>query len=177
VKQLNSVLDDFLFLEKTENQMIRYNYSNFMFSNFLNEIIINTKPILKKGQTIVYHANNEDIEVFFDKNILEIIFRNILYNAIKYSPERSIIEVEFLVNSYLKIRIKDQGIGIPKNDQRHVFERFFRARNAVHFQGTGIGLNIVKHHIEKFGGTIQFKSKENRGTTFTVKLPWKTHLN
>ena len=177
VKQLNSVLDDFLFLEKTENQKIDYNYSRFLFSEFLDEIIRNTKPILKKGQTIVYHAKNEDVEVFLDRNILEIIFRNILYNAIKYSPERSAIEVEFFTNSYIKITIKDYGIGIPKKDQKHIFERFFRAKNAMHFQGTGIGLNIVKHHIEKFGGTIQFKSKENIGTTFIVKLPLRTHLN
>jgi len=177
VKQLNSVLDDFLFLEKTENQKIDYNYSSFLFSEFLNEIIRNTKPILKKGQTISYHKNNEDIEVFFDRNILEIVFRNILYNAIKYSLERSTIEVEFFTNSHIKITISDHGIGIPIKDQKHIFERFFRAKNAMHFQGTGIGLNIVKHHIEKFGGTIQFESIENKGTTFIVKLPLKTYLN
>ena len=177
VKQLNSVLDDFLFLEKTENQKISYNYSNFLISKLLKEIIHNTKPILKKGQTISYHTNNKDIEVFLDKNILEIIFRNILYNAIKYSSEKSTIEVEFSTNSYLKITIKDEGIGIPRKDRKHVFERFFRAKNAIHFQGTGIGLNIVKHHIEKFGGTIHFKSIENKGTIFTIKLPLKTNIN
>ncbi len=171
VKQLNTVLDDFLFLDKTENQKISYNYSKFLFSSFLNEIIHNTKPILKKGQSITYTANNEDVEVFLDKNVTAIIFRNILYNAIKYSSEKSKIEINFHTNSYINVTIKDEGIGIPKQDQKHVFERFFRARNAIHFQGTGIGLNIVKHHIEKFGGTIQFKSKEKKGTTFTIKLP------
>lgn len=177
VKQLNTVLDDFLFLDKTENQKISYNYSKFLFSNFLNKIVHNTKPILKKGQIITYTANNEDVKVFLDKKIIEIIFRNILYNAIKYSSVKSKIEVKFHTNSYIKVTIIDEGIGIPKQDQKHVFERFFRAKNAIHFQGTGIGLNIVKHHIEKFGGTIQFKSKENVGTTFTIKLPLKASIN
>ena len=171
VKQLNTVLDDFLFLEKTENQKINYNYSKFLFSSFLDKIIHNTKPILKKGQTISYNALHEDVEVFLDKNITEIIFRNILYNAIKYSPEYSKIEVDVNAGTNLKITIKDQGIGIPKQDQKNIFERFFRAKNALHFQGTGIGLNIVKHHIEKFKGTIDFKSKINKGTTFRVKIP------
>ena len=173
VRQLNTVLDDFLFLEKTENQNISYNYSNFFFSKFLKEIINNIKPILKKDQKILYNSVNNDVEMYLDKKIIEIIFRNILYNAIKYSSEKSLIKVKLHTNSYIKITIKDEGIGIPKKDQKHVFERFFRARNAIHFQGTGIGLNIVKHHIEKFGGTIHFKSKENKGTTFTVKLPLK----
>lgn len=166
-----------MFLDQTENQKISYNYSKFLFSNFLNEIVHNTKPILRKGQIITYTANNEDVKVFLDKKIIEIIFRNILYNAIKYSYEKSKIEVKFHINSYIKVTIIDEGIGIPKQDQKHVFERFFRAKNAIHFQGTGIGLNIVKHHIEKFGGTIQFKSKENVGTTFTVKLPLKASIN
>ncbi len=177
VKQLNAVLDDFLFLEKTENQKISYHYSKFLFSEFLDKTILNTKPILKKGQTILYQTDNEDVEVFLDKNIIEIIFRNILYNAIKYSSENSRIKVNLHVGTFLKIKIKDRGIGIPEQDQKHVFERFYRAKNAIHFQGTGIGLNIVKHHIEKFGGTIHFKSKENKGTTFTVKLPLKPGLN
>lgn len=172
-KQLNSVLDDFLFLEKTENQKISYNFSKFLFSKFLKEVVQNTKSILKRGQSITYQNDNEEVELFLDKNILEIIFRNILYNAIKYSPEDSKIKIKFRSNSFLKVTVKDRGIGIPKQDQKHVFERFFRAKNAMHFQGTGIGLNIVKYHIEKLGGTIRFKSKENRGTTFTVCLPFK----
>jgi len=177
VKQLNSVLDDFLFLEKTENQKISYHYTGFMLADFLNEIIRNTKAVLKKGQTISFQKNSDDVEVFLDKNIIQIIFRNMLYNAIKYSPEGSKIEVKFHTSSYIKVIIKDCGIGIPKEDQKHIFERFFRAKNAMHFQGTGIGLNIVQHHLEKFDGTVQFKSKENKGTTFTVKLPLKAIMN
>ena len=67
--------------------------------------------------------------------------------------------------------IKDEGIGIPYKDQKHIFNRYFRAENAVTNQGTGIGLNIVKTHLESLGGSVMFKSIHNEGTTFTVKLP------
>jgi signal transduction histidine kinase len=71
------------------------------------------------------------------------------------------------------IEISDKGLGIPQKDQKNVFKRFFRASNVSHLQGTGIGLNIVKANLEALGGTIFFRSKENEGTTFIVKLPKK----
>ena len=67
--------------------------------------------------------------------------------------------------------IKDEGIGIPYEDQKHIFERYFRAENALTNEGTGIGLNIVKGHLESLGGAIEFKSIKNEGTTFIVTLP------
>ena len=71
----------------------------------------------------------------------------------------------------LFIEITDKGIGIPKDEQKHVFERFFRASNALFLQGSGIGLNMVKHHLEEIGGKISFKSKEHKGSIFTVQIP------
>jgi signal transduction histidine kinase len=62
-------------------------------------------------------------------------------------------------------------MGIPKEDQKHLFERFFRGHNATHVQGTGLGLNIVAKYVELMNGSITFESKENKGTTFMIKLP------
>ena len=73
--------------------------------------------------------------------------------------------------SRLIIKVTDNGIGIPDDDQSHIFSRFFRARNAEVIQGTGIGLNIVKKYIDLLGGKISFKSIENSGTTFTAEIP------
>ena len=69
------------------------------------------------------------------------------------------------------IEIKDQGIGIPKEEQKQLFERFFRARNTYNIEGTGIGLNIVKQYVELMNGTIDFESQMNNGSTFKVKWP------
>ena len=176
VFQLNSVLDDFLILEKTETKEIKYKLIKFNLSKFIHEIIENTSSVLKKGQLIKLTPCDSDVDVIQDKKIVDIIIRNILYNSIKYSPENSIIKINVTNNSYLKIMVQDNGIGIPEKDQKHVFERFFRAKNALHYQGTGIGLNIVKHHVEELKGFITFNSKEKIGSTFTIKLPLKMKL-
>ena len=116
--------------------------------------------------------NIEEETVYQDERIISLILTNLLQNAIKYSPEETEIDIKFdLYEDKLYFSVIDRGIGIPEKDQEHVFERYFRADNALLTQGTGIGLNIVKFHIENLGGDISFKSVENKGSTFTVKLP------
>jgi signal transduction histidine kinase len=74
------------------------------------------------------------------------------------------------------LTVKDNGIGIPENEQKHLFERFYRANNAANIQGTGIGLNIIKKYIELLNGNITFTSKLNEGTTFTINLPLTSNI-
>ncbi|SDE48893.1 hypothetical protein SAMN05421636_105251 [Pricia antarctica] len=97
---------------------------------------------------------------------------NLLGNAVKYSPEDREIDLKVhLTDDKIAFHVKDQGIGIPEKEQKYIFDRYFRAENVLTAQGTGIGLNIVKGHIENLGGKINFMSKENVGTTFSVELP------
>ena len=74
-------------------------------------------------------------------------------------------------NGEFVFSVQDEGIGIPDEDQRHLFERFFRASNSGNIQGTGLGLNIVKRYAELLGGTISFKSNYGKGSIFTVTIP------
>jgi signal transduction histidine kinase len=104
------------------------------------------------------------------------LFKNILFNllsnAIKFSPEKSEINIFSEVkNTSMKLTVKDNGIGISKDDQKHLFERFFRAQNATHVQGTGLGLNIVAKYVEMMSGSINFESEQNKGTTFNIIIP------
>ncbi|MDP2088567.1 MAG: PAS domain-containing sensor histidine kinase [Flavobacteriaceae bacterium] len=172
VHHLNSILQDFLALEQISKGEIKYQFKQVNPFEIINKIILETKSILKKNQKIKYKINNSNKEILNDTRIITIIITNLLYNAIKYSPEESIIEIDSKIkNNKLIVSIKDEGIGIPKEDQKHLFERFFRAKNAMEIQGTGIGLNIIKGHIDGLGGTVYFKSKENAGTIFTFELP------
>jgi signal transduction histidine kinase len=99
---------------------------------------------------------------------------NVIHNAIKYSPENTSIDIVVKQDNYhTKFIIKDQGIGIPLKDQEKIFERYFRARNVLNTQGTGIGLNIVKSYLDNLGGNISFKSDEDKGATFTLTFPNK----
>jgi len=107
-----------------------------------------------------------------DDQLLRQILVNLLSNAIKYSPASSgICFGVHRENDDIIFQVQDQGIGIPKADQAHVFEPFHRARNVAKIQGTGLGLSVVKANVDMHGGSIAFDSQENVGTTFTVRLP------
>ncbi len=172
VHYLNNILNDFLSIERLDSGRGQYKFTNFGLKRLLNEVIYNANITLKDGQEIKYPTDIEDVELHMDEKILELILSNLLGNAIKYSPENTTIELSLeFEGNYIIFKIKDQGRGIPEKDQKHIFERYFRAENALLDQGTGIGLNIAKTHLDNLGGSINFISKENHGTTFTVKVP------
>jgi PAS domain S-box-containing protein len=172
VKYLDNILNDFLSVERLESGKVNYKFSNFPLSKVLNEVIYDANMMLKMGQKINYPHNIDEINLDFDEKILELIFSNLLRNAIKYSSEHSIIDIRVAVNSdELKVEFEDNGMGIPKKEQKFIFNRYFRAENALLNQGTGIGLNIVKSHLESLGGMISFESEEMKGSTFTIKIP------
>ncbi|MEA1785184.1 PAS domain-containing sensor histidine kinase [Arenibacter sp. GZD96] len=172
VRHLNGILDDFLSLERLEEGKGVYAKTDFHLSNVVNNAIYNANMILKKGQRISYPQNIDDVVICQDEKIVALTLTNLLNNAIKYSPEDSEIDVLIRLESRkIVFQIVDQGIGIPKNDQKYIFDRYFRAENAVLTLGTGIGLNIVKSHLENLGGALYFESVENKGSTFTAELP------
>lgn len=178
VHHLNRILYDFLTLEQLNSNEIKLNKTRLNPFNLINEIIVDIKSLLKKDQKIKYTVNNSNKELYCDKKILIAVITNLLYNAIKYSPENSLIELNSTIkDNKIIISIKDYGIGIPKKDQKHIFERFFRAHNALEIQGTGIGLNIIKGYVDNLGGSIKFKSIENIGTTFIVEMPIASEIN
>src|SRR5690606_6760672 len=96
---------------------------------------------------------------------------NLIGNAIKYSGENTFIEFNTeMLDKKCFITIKDNGIGIPETEQKHLFEAFFRAHNTGSIPGTGLGLNIVDRYVKLMHGNITFESAENKGTTFTITL-------
>ncbi len=174
VRHLNNILNDFLSIERLETGKEIYRLTEFSLSKVVNEVIYNANMILKSGQKIDYPQNIDDVSIYQDEKIVTLALTNILYNALKYSPEDT--EIELKVDLYadkVVFHVIDQGIGIPHDDQKHIFERYYRAENVLLTQGTGIGLNIVKGHLENLGGAIRFKSEENKGSTFTVEFPLK----
>ncbi len=171
VKYLDNILTDFLSVERLETGKVNYKFSDFPLSKVINEVVYDANMMLKDGQKINYPKDIDGINLNFDEKILELILTNLIGNSIKYSPENSTIDIEVTEETDLIIKIKDDGIGIPINEQKYIFNRYFRAENAVLNQGTGIGLNIVKSHLENLGGRITFISKENIGSTFTIRVP------
>jgi PAS domain S-box-containing protein len=177
VKYLNNILDDFLSIERMESGKVNYRFSKFPISKVINEVVYGANMLLKEGQIINYPEGIDNIVINFDEKILELTLTNLVNNAIKYSSENTTIDIRvFHTDNQLVIEVEDEGMGIPKNEQKYVFNRYFRAENALLNQGTGIGLNIVKNHLENLHGTITFTSQENQGSTFKVIIPTMGNL-
>mgnify|MGYP000683643011 CR=1 FL=1 len=161
-------------MERLESGKIKYQVENFLLSKIVNEVVYDANMLLKTGQKIRYPENIDDYVVQFDQKTLELVLSNLVHNAIKYSPEDSTIELLVENNAdKLTLKVIDEGIGIPKKEQIHIFDRYFRAKNALLMQGTGIGLNIARQHLENLGASLEFSSIENKGSTFIVNIPKK----
>jgi PAS domain S-box-containing protein len=177
VHYLNNILNDFLSVEKLEKGKVKYNPAVFKLSKVVNEVVYNANMLLKEGQKINYPKDIDSISLYQDEKIVELALSNLVHNAVKYSAENSIIDIAISQDDNKTIfKIKDNGIGIPKKDQANIFIRYFRAENALLTQGTGIGLNIVKDHLENLNGKIYFESSKQKGTLFTMELPNKVEL-
>jgi PAS domain S-box-containing protein len=172
VANLTGILNDFLSLSKLEEGKIDTHPVTFSLRVFCAEVLDEIQGLLKTGQYIQHNHDDWDREITIDKKLLKNIFFNLLSNAIKYSEEGKRIDCLLKVEEkYLSIQVTDYGIGIPEDEQQHLFTRFFRARNVENIQGTGLGLNIVKRYVEIMQGKVTFESRLGTGTTFYVSIP------
>ncbi len=172
VNNLVVILNDFLSLDKLAEGKIKAVPSEFELIQFSKMVLKEIEPTKKLGQVIHFEHSVAEIPVYLDPKLISHIFMNLLSNAIKYSDEGQPIYFEISRNEKeAVISIRDKGIGIPEEDQKHLFERFFRAANSMNIQGTGLGLHIVKQYLTIMGGEINCVSTLGKGSTFTLKLP------
>lgn len=168
VRMLTDILNDFLSLGKIEEGKIQVKLTEFNIREAIKAIADEIKNTLKEQQQIsYYHEGNPN--VVLDPSLLKHIIMNLISNAGKFSPESSTIEVKTLhQDHHIILSVKDHGIGISKEDQQHLMERFFRGANAGNIQGTGLGLHIVSKYAELMNGTVECKSELEKGTEFIV---------
>lgn len=172
VNHLTSILNDFLSLGKLEEGKVDVKKEPIHTSDFLKEVKEEITHTLKSGQILNVDFDPSVVYLNSDARILRNILFNLLSNASKYSEENKTINIECFPNKKtIGFTIKDEGIGIPQEDQKHMFDRFFRASNAGNVQGTGLGLNIVRRYVELLDGTISFSSEFGKGSIFTVLIP------
>ena len=173
VGTLTSILNDFLSLSKLEEDKVQSQAVTFTLKHFCDEVVDEMHGLMKPGQTIIQEHENCEAEVCLDKQILKNIIYNLVSNACKYSDAGKPIVCRLRVDEMmLHVEVEDQGIGIPEEDQPHMFERFYRANNVENIQGTGLGLNIVKRYLDLLGGDISFTSKPSQGTVFRINIPF-----
>jgi len=168
VSSLTEILNDFLSVGKIEEGNIYPHYDHYDVKKQINTVIQEVHHLLKKGQNISYEHSGSN-SVYLDPSMMKHIAINLLTNAIKFSPEDSRIELGMENRkSELVFSVKDKGIGIPKQDQEHLFKRFFRSSNVTNIQGTGLGLHIVGKYAELMNGKIECRSAEGKGTQFII---------
>lgn len=169
---LTNILNDFLSLEKLEAGKVKVKSEPIDLNQFCESLINDFSGVLKNGQQIIFKCELDEMHAFLDKQMLSNAMLNLLTNASKYSDEDSTIWLTLIDSAEaLMIEVKDEGIGIPEDEQHHLFERFFRAQNVTNIQGTGLGLNIVKKYVEIMGGSISFESQHGVGSVFRISFP------
>ncbi len=171
VNHLTAILNDFLSLGKLEEGRMEITKESIDLKDFLNEVK-EEMIMLKEGQKLLINCDSSANIISTDARILRNILFNLVSNASKYSDQGKNIYLDCSIQMpQVVFSIRDQGIGIPQEDQKHMFERFFRASNAGSVQGTGLGLNIVKRYVELLNGIITFTSEYGTGSTFVISIP------
>lgn len=171
VHNLTGILNDFLSIDKLETGKLELKPAPFNWSELVNEVMEEMQGQAKKDQLIVFQHEHEET-LIQDHHMLRNVLINLLSNAIKYSKEGDTITITSTQSSSgLQFSIKDEGMGIPEQEQDQLFQRFFRAQNTTNIQGTGLGLNIVKRYVELMQGQIRFESTLGAGSTFHVNIP------
>jgi signal transduction histidine kinase len=172
INRMVVLLNDTLILEKQSLGKYSYNPSNFSLSLYLSNFVNEYYSQKIDNKRIKLIMPDLPMDIRSDSQILTHIMSNLLDNALKYSDENTTVKLKVEpLSSGIQISIIDQGIGIPEDEQVHLFESFFRASNVVGIVGTGLGLTIVKQFVELLNGTITYTSALNKGSEFTITLP------
>jgi signal transduction histidine kinase len=174
LKRQKLLIDRFLMAGRLESKKLVIDPTALDVVPIIEESIVAVRPLARmKGININLNVADDGSWVWGEATGLQQVFINLINNSVKYSPESSKITVNIYQESpWIRIEISDQGMGIPKEDIPHLFERFFRARNVsiAEIPGSGLGLYLVKSIVNELDGEISVESKSEYGTTFIVKL-------
>lgn len=173
VKHLNDLLEDFLSLGKLDEGKVGAMFQELNLHELVQDTVEEMKGLVKAGQHIEYlHSGKEIVES--DKKLIKNVLINLISNAIKFSDEGKALHVTSHVeDDFAFISVRDEGIGISKEDQEHLFSSFFRGKNAINIQGTGLGLHIVKRYSDLLKGKVGIESDLGKGTVITFTIPVK----
>jgi two-component system phosphate regulon sensor histidine kinase PhoR len=177
--RLTKIVEDLLMLSKVESKEFYLKWERLPLSELIDDVLDFVKEAAEKKKISISRSIIlSPLEVIGDRIYLEQVFINLLDNAIKYTHETGEISISALEKEQgeIQVMIKDNGIGIPKEDLSRIFERFYRVDKgrSQELGGTGLGLSIVKHIIQAHGGRVWADSKLGEGSTFYIALPRTT---
>jgi len=176
VADMKSILEDFLSLGKLEEGLIQAKQEMIPADELYAEIqkLIDEMSQHCKQEQHIKLKHTNDYPSYIDKQLFRNILLNLVSNAIKFSNEDAVIKINCITSEdKLIVSVEDNGIGISEEDLNHLSERFFRGKNAINIQGTGLGLHIINKYLELMNGSIEIKSQLNKGSIFTISIPSK----
>lgn len=166
------LLDDVLLIGKADAGKLEFQPTSLDLVDFCHNLVEELQVNAGNNYTIAFSTYEEKLTACMDENLLRTILSNLLSNAIKYSPDGGTVAFDLTCQDEIStFRIQDWGVGIPVEDQKHLFTPFHRATNVRAIKGTGLGLSIVKKCVDLHHGEIFVNSAVGSGTTFTVTLP------
>jgi signal transduction histidine kinase len=172
IEQMLRLIDEVLLIGSIEAGKVQYQPTPLNLEKFCRDLVETLQLGMSTQHQIHFIATGECTQAQMDQTLLQQILNNLLSNAIKYSPKGGTIQFDLQCqDGTATFRIADQGIGIPLDNQQHLFTTFNRCSNVGEIKGTGLGLAIVKRCVETHQGQISMKSEIGLGTTFTVNLP------
>lgn len=174
-RDLLSMIDNLLNLSKMENGTVEFNLEPIRGHEILDHILdVITHQAENRNITIDYQPTSEEWWFNVDYDHIRSAFMNIISNAVKYTPDGGHVAIATAVSGgFANLRVSDSGIGISKEDQPHIFDRFFRVKGKAtrHITGSGLGLSLVKEVVEAHQGYIDVQSELDKGTVFTLSFP------
>ncbi len=172
LSNMTQLLDTLLFVAKSDNEIMKIEKKKFWLNELIEEIVRESKLVTENH--VINLDNNDKILITADKRLIKQMLRALIDNSIKYTPLNGTIEMNSQKSKkQAKITISDSGVGIPKDELSHIFDRFYRVDKARsrEFGGTGLGLSIVKWIVDNHGGSIDAESDPGKGTKMTISLP------
>lgn len=173
VEEMTSLINDILMISRLETKELMPTKEILCVKSVAEEVKKTLKPLADENNvSLEIHCCDEF--VYMDRSHLQGILSNLMGNAVKYNRPGGFVQTDITMNSTsLSIRVEDSGIGIAKEDQKRIFERFYRVDKgrSKRVAGTGLGLSIVKHVTEFYGGCVSVESQSGVGSTFLVQLP------
>jgi PAS domain S-box-containing protein len=172
VKQMTEMLDDMSLVVHGTSQYMKFKPQTVEIEQLCRDFIEEMQASIGANHRMAFITDGNVQTLQADPRLLGRILSNLLHNAVKYSPKGAEVRLQLhQEENCLVLRVSDKGIGIPPEEQTHVFEPFFRASNTGDVRGTGLGLRIVKDCVTLHGGSVTFESLPGKGTTFMVRLP------
>ena len=174
IDRLSAVISDLLTLVSVDSGELKLKTAPLSLRDLISDNVRRLSPLARERGIELQFTGRENVEIVGDHMKLTQVFYNLIDNAIKYTPRGGSVHVELAKQGKTAVvRVADNGIGIPEEDQLHIFDRFYRVDKARSREtgGTGLGLSIVKQIVLLHDGNISVSSKENEGSTFTVELP------